>query len=177
MAELHIIGQIIGANTEGFDNSSLFCKWGIKYGGGWKLLEGLVEGQTQVDNPATGSTCYWSHPVDVHFASKGIQGWPKFYFQVWSLDSYGRSDLGGYGFIHVPSSPGFHQLECPTWRPEGSRWEEFNKTFLGGSLLVRNEQAVYSGQDRYSLQTVSAGTVRLDVHVVLRNFHKFGVEF
>ena len=43
-------------------------------GGGWKLLSGLREGQTQVDNPQSHDAAYFAHPIDVHFATKGIQG-------------------------------------------------------------------------------------------------------
>ncbi|XP_039366912.1 transforming growth factor beta-1 proprotein-like isoform X2 [Mauremys reevesii] len=71
MAEVHLIGQIVGAS--GFPSSSLFCKWGIHTGGAWKLLSGLREGQTQVDHPQLGDVAYWSHPIDVHFATKGLQ--------------------------------------------------------------------------------------------------------
>uniref|UniRef100_A0A3B3XL82 B9 domain-containing protein 2 n=1 Tax=Poecilia mexicana TaxID=48701 RepID=A0A3B3XL82_9TELE len=71
MAELHIIGQIIGAS--GFPQNSLFCKWGVHTGGAWRLLSGLKEGQTQVDNPQTGDMAYWSHPIDLHYATKGLQ--------------------------------------------------------------------------------------------------------
>uniref|UniRef100_A0A670Z0Y6 B9 domain-containing protein 2 n=1 Tax=Pseudonaja textilis TaxID=8673 RepID=A0A670Z0Y6_PSETE len=72
MAEVHVIGQIVGAS--GFPSSSLFCKWGIHTGASWKLLSGLREGQTQVDHPQLGDTAYWCHPIDVHFATKGLQG-------------------------------------------------------------------------------------------------------
>uniref|UniRef100_A0A3P9NLV3 B9 domain-containing protein 2 n=1 Tax=Poecilia reticulata TaxID=8081 RepID=A0A3P9NLV3_POERE len=71
MAELHIIGQIIGAS--GFPQNSLFCKWGVHTGGAWRLLSGIKEGQTQVDNPQTGDMAYWSHPIDLHYATKGLQ--------------------------------------------------------------------------------------------------------
>ncbi|XP_077788394.1 B9 domain-containing protein 2 isoform X3 [Podarcis muralis] len=72
MAEVHVIGQIVGAS--GFPSSSLFCKWGIHTGGAWKLLSGFREGQTQVDHPQLDDVAYWSHPIDVHFATKGLQG-------------------------------------------------------------------------------------------------------
>jgi len=49
MAELHVIGQIFGAS--GFSESNLFCKWSVISGDGWRLLEGMHEGQTQVDSP------------------------------------------------------------------------------------------------------------------------------
>lgn len=38
------------------------------------MLAGLREGQTQVDNPQNQEFAYWSHPIDLHFATKGIQG-------------------------------------------------------------------------------------------------------
>jgi len=49
MAELHVLGQLFGAT--GFDRSHLFCKWAVITGDGWRLLEGVAEGQTQVDSP------------------------------------------------------------------------------------------------------------------------------
>lgn len=34
----------------------------------------MREGQTQVDNPQSGQMAYWAHPIDIHFATKGLQG-------------------------------------------------------------------------------------------------------
>ena len=39
--------------------------------------------------------------------------------KVYSEDIYGRTQLVGYGFVHLPTSPGFHQIECPTWQLAG----------------------------------------------------------
>lgn len=61
MAEVHIIGRLDGGS--GFPQSSLFCKWSIVAGTPWLLLEGHADGQTQVDNPADGTTAKWSHPI------------------------------------------------------------------------------------------------------------------
>lgn len=50
MPEVHIVGEIEGAT--GFPTNNLFCKWKlITDAQFWELLEGLVEGQTQVDFP------------------------------------------------------------------------------------------------------------------------------
>jgi len=43
-------------------------------GTNWKIISGHKEGQTQVDSPAYDSRTWWCHPIDIHFASKGIQG-------------------------------------------------------------------------------------------------------
>ena len=48
----------------------------------------------------------WNHPIDVHFASASMLGWPRIILQVWKLDEYGRTILSGYGFAHFPTSPG-----------------------------------------------------------------------
>ncbi|XP_006627517.2 B9 domain-containing protein 2 [Lepisosteus oculatus] len=174
MAELHIIGQIVGAS--GFPQNSLFCKWGVHTGGAWRLLSGLREGQTQVDSPQIGEVAYWSHPIDLHFATKGLQGWPKLHLQVWDQDSFGRCQMAGYGFCHVPSSPGHHRLRCGTWRPLGPWQDRLVQTFVGGGPQLRSPDLIYTGADRYRLHTVASGTVDLELSIVLRHFDRYGVE-
>ena len=46
----------------------------VTIGGGWKLISGVKEGQTQIDDPTYGSITWWCHPIDVHYATKGPQG-------------------------------------------------------------------------------------------------------
>ena len=36
----------------------------------------------------------WSHPIDVHYTLKGIDGWPRLKLEVWGVDSFGRNELG-----------------------------------------------------------------------------------
>ncbi|XP_065204869.1 B9 domain-containing protein 2 [Planococcus citri] len=174
MAEVHIIGQISGASD--FPSKSLFCKWSLHAGGGWKLVSGVKEGQTQIDDPAYGNISWWCHPIDVHYATKGPQGWPKIHVQVYYYDKYGRSQIYGYGFCHIPTTPGTHKIECYTWRPIGTVHEEFRRHFLGGGVQLRSLDLIYSGNDRYRLQTEAMGTVHLELGVILRNFAKYGVE-
>jgi B9 domain-containing protein 2 len=54
MAELHIIGSIVGAS--GFSSPQLTTKFKLIAGDEWTLLEGFAEGQTQVDLPAVRSS-------------------------------------------------------------------------------------------------------------------------
>lgn len=174
MGELHIIGQIVGAS--GFPESSLFCKWGVHTGGAWRLLSGLKEGQTQVDIPQIGDMAYWSHPIDLHYATKGLQGWPKLHLQVWHQDSFGRSQMYGYGYCHVPSSPGHHRISCVTWRPLGTWQEQLAQMFIGGGPQLRSPDLIYNGADRYRLNTEAMGTVELDLGIIMRHFDKYGVD-
>lgn len=57
MAELHIIGQLVGGH--GFPSANLFCKWGTAFGTSWKVLEGKQDGQTQVDHPKVRDDCFF----------------------------------------------------------------------------------------------------------------------
>lgn len=53
--------------------------------------------------------------------------------QVYRQDDLGRFDLCGYGIIHVPSRPGHHSVDCPTWRPTGNVFvfkQDFEKATL-----------------------------------------------
>ncbi|MBW00609.1 B9 domain-containing protein 2, partial [Eschrichtius robustus] len=109
------------------------------------------------------------------FCKWGIHtGWPRLHLQVWSQDSFGRCQLAGYGFCHVPSSPGTHQLDCPTWRPLGSWREQLARAFVGGGPQLLHGDAIYSGADRYRLHTAAGGTVHLELGLLLRHFDRYG---
>lgn len=43
-------------------------------GGAWRIINGQREGQTQVDLPQNEPVAVWSHPIDIHYATKGLQG-------------------------------------------------------------------------------------------------------
>jgi B9 domain-containing protein 2 len=140
-------------------------------------LQGIKEGQTHVDNPTFEEFAAWAHPIDVHYATKGLQGWPKFNFQVWHQDTFGRTELYGYGTCHVPATPGYHELECVTWRPIGSLKDQITSYFVGGGLQLKNPELAISNSESYRLKTASMGKIHLRLNVILRNFDKYGVEF
>lgn len=176
MAEVHLIGEIVGA--EGFPSQNLFCKWGLSVGSAWEVLEGLQEGQTQVDHPQVSIWIYRS-PLFIGFVLRtessrnghtqlvshslcaGLVNCSFFLYRyppclqrasrlakiVFSSMARGLLwktrtmyvltcgfllyvhvfllNLDGYGFIHVPTVPGMHQLRCSTWKPSGSFKDQF----------------------------------------------------
>ncbi|NWV60198.1 B9D2 protein, partial [Malurus elegans] len=89
----------------------------------------------------------------------------------------------GYGVCPVPSTPGYHQLTCVTWRPRGTHGGLLGT--LGGTLgtlgtvgtprLRAPQEAVLAPGDRHRLRTEGAGIVRLHLGVIARNFGSFGV--
>ena len=129
MAEVHVIGQLVSAS--GFTDNSLSCKWKITFGDNWRVIAGTTEGLSQLDCPEAGDTSYFCHPIDVHFLTSGLQGWPRFELEVWQQDPYRRSFPAAYGFIHVPSTPGRHRIECLTWKAVSSGSDEVLPSFLG----------------------------------------------
>mmetsp|Transcript_1899 Transcript_1899/g.2952 ORF Transcript_1899/g.2952 Transcript_1899/m.2952 type:complete len:176 (+) Transcript_1899:141-668(+) len=168
MAELHVIGQLSGAS--GFTSQNLFCKFGAVAGRSWELLEGLDQGQTQLDCAQDGEMVVWAHPLDMHYSCKGLAGWPKLHFQIWSQDVHGRNDICGYGFCHIPTAPGMYELDCVTWLPEGSVGERIAAFFVGGHPRLKLEEVVYTPGDRFRLQTTTAGMLHLKLGVVMKDF-------
>ncbi|WKY08057.1 hypothetical protein Q1695_007507 [Nippostrongylus brasiliensis] len=165
MAEVYISGQIESA--DGFGDNRVCCRWTLQTGGGWRVVEGAVEGQTQTDLPSVYEEAYFAHPIDLHLATKTIQGWPRIQLQVWHHDVYGRQELTGYGSLFIPSAPGEHELTCHIWRPKGSAREEVMQRFIGGGLQDATE--------RLRISTVAMGRVRLRLSIITRHFEQFGI--
>eukprot|EP00984_Skeletonema_dohrnii_P017048 scaffold7682_cov137-Skeletonema_dohrnii-CCMP3373.AAC.2 len=165
--EVHFIGEI----CEGVGFKGTYIEWGKS----WSLLEGEDSSQTQYT-----ASNVWNHPIDVHFASTSMLEWPRIIVQVWTLDSYGRSILAGYGFTHLPTNPGEHELEINCWKPtNGSIREKLEEFFLCRTPSCLLDEAVIFGkawESRSQLTTVSSGKVKLNVHVMLRFFDQHNVK-
>ncbi len=95
-----------------FFNYSNYFRWRIEYGSTMERLGGDEMGQTQVahgqfhvDEPVT-----FNHPLDLHFAEVGLQGWgaPRICIQCFKFDEFGRRMLVGYGFASLPTTSGFY---------------------------------------------------------------------
>jgi B9 domain-containing protein 2 len=173
MPEVHLIGSVVGATGCVGSPSNLFCRWEITTGAeNWKVLEGSVDGQTQINGS---DECVWDHPIDAHFSATSVKGWPKFNIQVFHQDEHGRNDIFGYGFFHVPTTSGDHEIECAIWRPEGSTWDTISAFFLGGQRRLKRPDVVTNELDRFFLKTSTVGVVQVKIHVVTRSFD--GIEF
>lgn len=114
MAEIHLIGQIHSAVN--FEEPNLFCKWSFQFGkfflffcyiisgfshcaefseknlgSNWKLIEGVIEGQTATSRGRIANESAFVHPIDIHLACRGIQGWPKVHIEVYAVNALGNS--------------------------------------------------------------------------------------
>lgn len=116
-----------------------------------------------------------AHPVDVHYAVKGIDGWPRLRVEVYGVDAYGRIELAGYGCCMVPTAAGTHELRCSTWRPCGTVREQLSSFFLGGGPRLKHKELITSASDRFRLQTEPAGEVLLKLSVLPKDLARYGV--
>ena len=141
----------------------------IESGKSWSLLEGEDSSQTQYT-----SSGVWNHPIDLHYASASMLEWPRFIAQIWTLDSFGRSILAGYGYSHLPTQPGDHEMEIHCWKPtNGTLREKLEEFFLRKTPSSLSDEDIIFGKawdDRSRLTTISTGKINLNVNVVLRCF-------
>ena len=176
--ELHVLGEISGGT--GFPKG-VCLKFIVDYGEMWRKMAGQAEGQTHVDYPIDDcEMVVWSHPVDLHFSASSVQGWPRLLMQVWSIDSHGVGELVSYGFCNVPTSPGFHRVDCRTWRPRSTDAEEIRRFYVGDNPRIAKEHFdILFGKawaQRNALETVGSGTIHLELDIILKNFESEGVE-
>ena len=173
--ELYVIGELSGGHNLG---SGVCCRWLFDYGNMWIPLDGNIDGQTQVDYPSDGKTVVWSHPLDIHFLCKGLQGWPRLLLQVWKLNELGRLNVSGYGFVHIPNISGSYEMEISMWRPVGTLKEEIATYFLGTTPNLRDIDLLYrkAWSHRNHITTQSSGIICLDIDVVLRSFPELDID-
>lgn len=46
----------------------------------------------------------------------------------------------------------------------------------GGAVRLKYNNIVHSGEDRFRMQTVTSGTLRLRLNVLMRNFQRYHVQ-
>ncbi len=177
--EVHIIGEIVGGDFP--EDSNCFAAFSIEFGSEWSLVGGDSSGQTQVDYPVSPESqiAVWSHPLDLHFYTRSLTGWPQIVFEVGKLDFWGNKQLIGYGFGYLPSSSGSHSIEIDVWRPLGSPEEESLSFFMGGSPTLIHTDLIANltkaREERCHLYTKTAGKVIVSVEVMMRNMKVHGI--
>ena len=89
----------------------------------------------------------------------------------------GRLEVEGYGFVHVPTAPGAHELSCPLWRPVGTPAQELAAFFVGGAPALTATSVLFSAaSERFRLVTAPSGTVHVRLDAVHRFLDAEGVE-
>ena len=147
--QLYVVGELVGLT--GVSDSAAagaHCKWSVVASNHWEHVSGADSGASQGDSPAEGNSMFvFQHPIDVCYETSAddatVAGMPHIEIEVRWLDSYGRSDLGGYAVVHVPAAPGMHELSCRVWRPKGSMGDRIASFFVGGNPQLRDAKMRY----------------------------------
>eukprot|EP01029_Cantina_marsupialis_P008652 TRINITY_DN2040_c0_g1_i2.p1 TRINITY_DN2040_c0_g1~~TRINITY_DN2040_c0_g1_i2.p1 ORF type:complete len:218 (+),score=26.87 TRINITY_DN2040_c0_g1_i2:312-965(+) len=166
--ELFIMGDILSGTDFG---TAVACKFNIVAGSNWTLLSGEIEGQTHSCVPQRDSVIF-SHPLDAHFTTTSMEGWPKIKFEVLKLNKYGRSETLGYGLIQIPCCAGEFDIECPTWRPIGGTKDKLEEYFIERTVqLLSNETVLEAAHtNRCRISTTATGVLFLRLNIILRHF-------
>ena len=116
------------------------------------------------------STASWHSPIDFTYGFSGLDGWPMMLITVYETDIYDRQDLGGYGVFRLPTTPGVHIREIPISRPRGSWSESISAFFVGGRPKYHHPLVLTTGDSRYGHETISMGTIEIELTVILQGF-------
>ena len=138
--ELTVFGQLQGAT--GLAASSAHCMWRITHGKTWTLERGEGSGSSQTATTNENGAIVWSHPIGAVLVGTDT-GWPRLELEVRSRDEFDRSDLAGYAVVHVPATPGVHELRCPIWKPKGTLSDRIAAAFIGGGASLKDSAVVF----------------------------------
>mmetsp|Transcript_53740 Transcript_53740/g.117256 ORF Transcript_53740/g.117256 Transcript_53740/m.117256 type:complete len:207 (+) Transcript_53740:201-821(+) len=171
-------GQIQSGCYEG--NSSLFCRYAFAMGADWTVMRGVEEGITQMSNSSgsagNGRVAVWNFPIDVTFKATCAHGWPQLVVSVYGTDYLGHSDvILGYGAVHLPMSPGRHELYIRTFRPMASSILGRFQSWLNGmrpEFIDSMFPSKGEGRDVTSVQ--SFGSVKIVVDMTMQGMEKLG---
>eukprot|EP00754_Rhynchopus_humris_P037340 Rhum_TRINITY_DN19518_c0_g1::Rhum_TRINITY_DN19518_c0_g1_i1::g.170185::m.170185/K16745/B9D2; B9 domain-containing protein 2 len=177
--ELHIIGQL--SHAQNFNKQNLFVLWEFVTGAHWEHIEGAEQGQThmiQSEDAATNSAVL-AHPIDLHFKTQNVQGWPKIVVHVWQQDDYGRKDFVAYGMAYLPCcTNGFcdELVEIQTWTPQApSLVDRIREALLGGTPQLRDDNIVHKMENRFRLLTVPSGQIFFRLSLISQHLERFSV--
>lgn len=181
--ELHFIGELEAGS--GFPHVSqsdaLFVDYSAHAGQEW-LLRADAIGQTQSAYADAEGTHAFNHPLDLHYVSASMEGWPRLHLQVLRLDQAGCVEAVAYGALALPMHPGHSELECRTWTPVGPSLLGEARVLhrVGGAPALHAAAcvAVLEGsipEARAQMVTKSSGTVRISLDTVFRNAGAHGI--
>lgn len=83
----------------------------------------------------------------------------------------------GYGVIHVPTQPGTHTRYVNVFKPVSSSILSDLVGFLSGkpAEFTSYTELLYKNAGREVTRVVSAGTIKVQFHVTMKDLDKFGV--
>ena len=160
----------------------LAVDYAVVAGSGWVPMcsgEGY-SGQTQAAAADGEGRHIFNHPLDLHFFTASIAGWPRLHVQVLKLDRNGRMQTVSYGSVALPLAPGYQELHCGTWAPVSTtlRGRMSAACGFGSAHINVPRSALLDGrlpEVRSEMITRTSGAICLTMDTVLRNAHIHGI--
>ncbi|WIA30296.1 hypothetical protein OEZ86_000384 [Tetradesmus obliquus] len=194
---LLLLAELVSA--AGFQRDRLYVEWQLRFDPELWVLQhseqevlqpGLIQGVTHVSQmtqyppDATNDTpalwvAHFAHPIEVEWVARTApapKDWPRLLLQVCTYDLWDRVTTEGYGWLQLSSSSsGSCTHYVDTWKPLGTRRDQQQAFFIGGSeeLADMSYAAVPKGHkgrvlNKCGYKTQTAGTVKVRVNSVVQ---------
>ncbi|XXQ36340.1 B9 domain-containing protein 1 [Plasmodiophora brassicae] len=170
-----VSGQVDSCTMLGVD--TLYCRYSFRYGHDWTYMHGLEYGMSQIakTSGASGGRFLWNYPIDLTMRSTNPSGWPKLVVSVYGFNMFGKDVVRGYGFVHVPTTPGRHERHVRLYRPRSSSICQQVMAWIHGTPPEYfDSNFVAQGQGRDVTRVQSTGVVKVVFNVVTKNMGAFG---
>ncbi|XP_030648832.1 tectonic-like complex member MKS1 isoform X2 [Chanos chanos] len=180
---LIVNGEIVSAMGYEYDN--LYVHFLLELPNNWSSLPfQALSGVTQTCRTrALGkdNVAFFSYPFSFEAffkkedeSDESLPQWPVLYFKVLSLDFWQRYRTEGYGYLVLPSSPGYHKVTCQTWRPlQSGTVAELRRFFIGGAPELEDISYVrvpgtFKGDrlSRFGFRTQTTGSVTFTLNCI-----------
>lgn len=97
---------------------------------------------------------------------------------VYGIDSVGNDVIRGYGWLHLPTQPGWHRLSIRLFSPQSStlldrilNWfvESRRPEFVDSRMVAGDE-----GRHLVTVQNEPESVVNLTLNILFKDFKKYG---
>lgn len=173
--QIFVNGRI--TNAVNFDSTEMFIKWELIIGSNFKIIEGKIKGETfQNVSHLEEKIIHFDNPIFFNLSCRSIKGWPKFLIELWSTDYENRNSLIGYGTAFLPFQKGEINLNIPCWRPMENINVSLAEIFLGNTPEFIDKSAIYSVDEKFGMNTLSTGSVNIELNIIMKDFQLHGIQ-
>ena len=119
----------------------------------------------------------WNFPFELTYRSYNVSGWPQIILRFTSRDFLGRDVICGYGVTNVPTQPGTHTRYVHVFTPISSSYlSDFLGMLMGKPAEYHSHvELLYKNEGREVTRVQSAGTVKVQFNVTMKNPQVLGI--
>ncbi|KAL4455015.1 hypothetical protein ABPG74_006397 [Tetrahymena malaccensis] len=164
-----------------FDSEdTLMCQYEVAHGNSFSPVDNnqILEGKSQfsVSNSLYTRDIVFNLPFEATFSTDTPFGWPQLVISVFGKNFFGLSEVRGYGSVHIPTQPGYHERIVRVYRPLAtSKISEIFSFFSKQEIKYHDAKKVIAyGEGREVTRVKSVGTIKVKFNVMKRNFKREG---